>query len=118
MRYSAIAPLITGLSDEYESLTAFFNAASVKGVIHPDGSLKHYAPATIERWYRSYKSDGFDALIPSGREDMGKPRKLDHELRSRYAILNPITPACLLLPYTDSFIKMEASKKGMYLNLL
>lgn len=73
MRYSAIAPLITGLSDDYESLTAFFNAVSVKGVIHPDGSLKHYAPATIERWYRCYKSHGFDALIPAGREDMGKP---------------------------------------------
>ena len=29
MRYSAIAPLITGLSDDYESLTAFFNNASV-----------------------------------------------------------------------------------------
>lgn len=46
MRYSAIAPLITGLSDDYESLTAFFNAASVKGVIHPDGSVKHYSPNT------------------------------------------------------------------------
>lgn len=32
MRYSAIAPLITGLSNEYEPLTDFFNAASVKGV--------------------------------------------------------------------------------------
>ena len=29
MRYSAIAPLITGLSDDYKSLTAFFNNASV-----------------------------------------------------------------------------------------
>ena len=48
MRYSAIAPLITGLSDDYESLTAFFNNASVKGVIHPDGTIKHYAPGTIE----------------------------------------------------------------------
>lgn len=27
MRYSAIAPLITGLSDEYESLTAFFKCS-------------------------------------------------------------------------------------------
>lgn len=69
MRYSAIAPLITGLSDDYESLTAFFNNASVKGVIHPDGTLKHYAPGTIEKWYRNYKQSGFDALIPTGRED-------------------------------------------------
>ena len=33
MRYSAIAPLITGLSDDYDSLTAFFNNASIKGVL-------------------------------------------------------------------------------------
>ena len=41
IRYSVIAPLITGLSDDYDSLTAFFNAASVKGVILPDGTIKH-----------------------------------------------------------------------------
>ena len=92
MRYSAIAPLITGLSDDYESLTAFFNAASVKGVIHPDGSVKHYSPNTIERWYRNYKSCGFDALIPSGRKDMGKPRKLDVQLREQIRYLKSNYP--------------------------
>ena len=83
MRYSAIAPLITGLSDDYESLTAFFNNASVKGVIHPDGTIKHYAPGTIEKWYRNYKEGGFDALIPTGRGDQGKPRKLDDDLQEQ-----------------------------------
>lgn len=92
MRYSAIAPLITGLSDDYDSLTAFFNAASVKGVIHPDGSIKHYAPATIERWYRNYKNEGFDALIPAGREDQGKPRKLDYELQEQIRYLKTNYP--------------------------
>ena len=92
MRYSAIAPLITGLSDDYESLTVFFNAASVKGVIHPDGSVKHYSPNTIERWYRNYKSCGFDALIPSGRKDMGKPRKLDVQLREQIRYLKSNYP--------------------------
>lgn len=92
MRYSAIAPLITGLSDDYDSLTAFFNAASVKGVIHPDGSIKHYAPATIERWYRNYKDEGFDALIPAGREDQGRPRKLDYELQEQIKYLKTNYP--------------------------
>lgn len=99
MRYSAIAPLITGLSDEYSSLTAFFNAASFKGVIHPDGSLKHYAPGTIEKWYRSYKENGFDALIPSGRGDSGKPRKLDDELQEQIKYLKtnyPRMSACAI----------------------
>jgi hypothetical protein len=57
MRYSAIAPLITGLQDDYSSLEDFFHDASLKGVTAPDGSIKHYAPGTIEKWYRSYKQD-------------------------------------------------------------
>lgn len=92
MRYSAIAPLITGLSEEYPSLTAFFNAASFKGIIHPDGSLKHYAPGTIEKWYRSYKDKGFDSLIPTGRGDQGKPRKLDDELQEKIKYLKTNYP--------------------------
>ena len=40
MRYSAIAPLITGLQDEYTSLDAFYRAASLKGVTAPDGTLR------------------------------------------------------------------------------
>ena len=52
MKYSAIAPLITGLSDDYTSLSAFYRDASAKGVLHPDGTIRHYAPATIEILYR------------------------------------------------------------------
>lgn len=92
MRYSAIAPLITGLSDDYESLTAFFNNASVKGVIHPDGTVKHYAPGTIEKWYRNYKEAGFDALIPTGRVDQGNPRKLDDDLQEQIRYLKANYP--------------------------
>ena len=55
MRYSVISPVISGLWEDYSSLTAFFNDASAKGVLAPDGSVKHFAPQTIERWYRSYK---------------------------------------------------------------
>ena len=92
MRYSAIAPLITGLSDDFKSLTAFFNNASVKGVIHPDGTIKHYAPGTIEKWYRNYKEGGFDALIPTGRGDRGKPRKLDDDLQEQIRYLKTNYP--------------------------
>lgn len=92
MRYSAIAPLITGLSDDYKSLSAFFNNASVKGVIHPDGTIKHYAPGTIEKWYRNYKEGGFDALLPAGREDQGKPRKLDDGLQEQIKYLKTNYP--------------------------
>lgn len=37
MRYSAIAPLIAGLPDEYPSLSTYFRDLSEKGILHPSG---------------------------------------------------------------------------------
>ena len=92
MRYSVISPIISGRWDDYDSLTAFFNDASAKGVISPDGSVKHFAPQTIERWYRSYKNGGFDALIPAGRVDQGQPRKLDADIQEQIRYLKTNYP--------------------------
>lgn len=69
MRYSAISPLISGLGEDYASLDAFFRAVSEKGITHPDGHIRHYAPATIEKWYRNYLKYGFQALMPVSRAD-------------------------------------------------
>lgn len=90
MRYSAIAPIISGLQENYSSLEAFYRDASKKGVIAPNGTLRHFAPATIERWYRNYRKGGFDSLIPEGRADEGRPRKLDDDLQEqiRYLKMN------------------------------
>ncbi len=126
MRYSAIAPLITGLSDDYDSLTAFFNNASMKGVIHPDGTVKHYAPGTIEKWYRNYKENGFDSLIPTGRVDRGKPRKLDDDLQEQIKYLKsnyPRMSACAIyrqLRDNGSIKNGEVSESTVnrYINLL
>ncbi len=90
MRYSIIAPIVTGLHEDYPSLDAFYRDAEKRGVVSPDGSVKHFSAATIERWYRYYKKGGFDALIPQGRVDEGKSRKLDPDLQEqiRYLKLN------------------------------
>ena len=50
MRYAAIAPLITGTQDNFNSLSAFFRDASAKGSLMPDGTIHHYAPGTYEKW--------------------------------------------------------------------
>jgi len=92
MRYSAIAPLITGLPEDYSSMDAFFRDVSIKGVASPDGTIKHYAPGTIKHWYQNYKQDGFNALLPSGRSDSGKPRKLDEELQEQIRYLKSNYP--------------------------
>lgn len=92
MRYSVISPLITGLQDDYPSLDAFFRDASLKGVTAPDGSVRKYAPGTIEKWYRAYKQGGFDALLPTGRSDAGKPRKLDDAIQEQIRYLKTNYP--------------------------
>lgn len=92
MRYSVISPLITGLQEDYTSLDAFFRDASLKGGSAPDGSVRKYAPGTIEKWYRAYKQGGFDALLPSGRSDAGRPRKLDNEIQEQIRYLKTNYP--------------------------
>lgn len=126
MRYSVISPLITGMQEDYPSLSAFFRDASVKGVTTPDGSFKRYAPGTIEKWYRTYKSGGFDALLPTGRSDADKPRKLDNDLQEqiRYLKINyPRMPAAAIyrqLQDNGSIRRGELSESTInrYINLL
>lgn len=83
MRYSLIAPLISGLSDQFESKEAFFRDVAIKGVSTPNGATKYFAPNSIKRWYNNYKRGGFDTLLPSTRSDHGKSRKLDEDLKAQ-----------------------------------
>lgn len=87
MRYSAIAPVISGTIDDFESLSAFFRAASAKGIKAPDGTIRNYSPGTLEKWYLAYKKSGFNALIPTGRSDCGVSRKIDEDLREQISYL-------------------------------
>lgn len=92
MRYSAIAPLISGLSEDYRSMNAYFRAVSAKGVMGPDGSLRHYSPCTIQKWYLAYQKSGFEALVPKGRSDCGVSRKLDQDLQEEIRYLKRTYP--------------------------
>lgn len=92
MRYGAIAPLISGLDDQYPSQNAFYEEVSAKGIPGPDGKLRHYAPATIEKWYLNYKKYGFDALLPKARADAGSSRKLDEDIQEQIRYLKTNYP--------------------------
>ena len=126
MRYSVISPIINGLSEEYSSLDAFYRDAAKKGTVAPDGTVKHFSAATIERWYRNYKNGGFDALIPQGRVDEGKPRKLDADLQEQIKYLKsnyPRMSACAIyrqLRDNGSIKNGEVSESTVnrYINLL
>ena len=92
MKYSAIAPVISGLPAQYQSFSEYFREVSERGVLHPDGGLRHYAVSTIAKWYELYVKNGFDALQPAGRCDEGKPRKLDDALQEQIIYLKEHYP--------------------------
>ena len=92
MRYSAIAPLISGVQDDCGSLCACFREISAKGIKAFNGEIRHYSPGTISKWYYDYKNGGFDALIPSTRSDRGVSRKIDDELSEEIRYLKHTYP--------------------------
>ena len=92
MRYSAVSPLITGIQDDYPSLNAFFRDVSAKGIKAPDGKIRHYSPATLQKWYLAYRKGGFDALVPTGRSDRGVSRKIDDALAEEIRYLKHTYP--------------------------
>ena len=78
MRYSVISPIINGLSEEYSSLDAFYRDAAKKGAVAPDGTVKHFSAATIERWYRNADFHTEDTLREpntTGARGRGKTQK-------------------------------------------
>lgn len=103
MRYSAIAPVLNGPGDDYDSLSAYFREAAAKGILQKDGSVRHFADSTIEHWLSLYRKGGFDALIPESRADAGVPRKLDEELRERIRYIKTTYPR---MPATSIYRKL------------
>ncbi len=103
MRYSAIAPVLNGPGDDYDSLSAYFREAAAKGIPQPDGSVRHFADTTIEHWLELYRKGGFDALIPASRVDAGVPRKLDEELREKIRHVKTLYPR---MPATSIYRKL------------
>jgi Transposase and inactivated derivatives len=92
MRYAAITPLIAGLGNEYPSQMAFFRAVSEKGIMGADGNMHHYTPETVKDWYLKYKNHGFDALMPTGRSDVGRSRSLDADIQAQIRYLKTTYP--------------------------
>ncbi len=98
-RYGILAPLISGTYDEGMSIKEFFRNASKKVYTNYNGEDTKVSATTLERWYYSYKKDGFDALMPKRRSDTGKSRKLDVDIIEQIKYLKqeyPRLPATLI----------------------
>ena len=83
-RYGVISPLVSRPED-YESDSAFFDAASAMDYTLPDGSRARFSWHTIRKWYKAYLSGGLDALRKAPRADAGRPRKASMEAAERAA---------------------------------
>ena len=53
---------------------------------------KYYSKRSLERWHRAYKQGGFKALEPKQREDRGRSRALDEELKEQIVTLRKEYP--------------------------
>lgn len=94
-RYGLIAELISGKCEE-RSLNEAFEKISGKGPFTVNGESVSPSPSTLERWYYTYKNYGFDALKPNPRNDNGRSRKIDDEIKevvTHYLEEHPRMPA-------------------------
>jgi transposase InsO family protein len=104
LRYTAIAPVVTGLGDAYGSNNDYYREISEKGVTGPDGKVYHFHPDTLQRWYSAYKRQGFEALMPRDRRDAGKSRKIDADLLEQLTYFVEHYPR---MPATEILRKLE-----------
>ena len=104
LRYTAIAPVVTGLGDAYGSNNNYYREISEKGVTGPDGKVYHFHPDTLQRWYSAYKKQGFEALMPRDRRDAGKSRKIDSDLLEQLTYFVEHYPR---MPATEILRKLE-----------
>lgn len=69
-RYGILAPFIqrqVAIANKW----SYFNKIAEKQYEYIDGTMKIISPSTLCRWYDAYQKDGFDALKPERRSDLG-----------------------------------------------
>lgn len=98
-RYAIIAPLVTGTLETDMSEEEFFKHAASKVYENPNGKDMRISWYTVKRWYKLYKTKGFDGLKPKIRSDQSKYRKVDEDIITQITYLireYPRLPATLI----------------------
>ncbi len=96
-RYGILAPFIqrqVGIANKW----SYFNKVAEKQYEYIDGTMKTISPSTLCRWYDAYQKDGFDALKPERRADIGKQRKIDRDLEA------------IITYYVDEYPRLPATQ--------
>ena len=92
MRYGIIAPAVNHTLPDGMSLQRYWEEASDREYIDPDGRKRHFTAKTIQRWYYFYINNGLDGLITQPRTDAGKFRKINMDIREHIRYLKQQYP--------------------------
>ncbi len=90
-RFAIIANLVNN-TYECKSKEEFFRNASLKKYTLPNGKETTLTPGAIKKWYVDYKRNGFDALKPKCRCDIGSSRAIPVECIDKIAELKEKYP--------------------------
>lgn len=76
IRLALIAPAVNNTFTEASKI-AYYRRIATNPVKLPNGKSVLYSPGTLSNWESDYNRQGFDALIPKARSDIGQTRKLN-----------------------------------------
>ena len=99
-------------------------AIAARAHTHPDGTLRHYSRASIDRWIRAWRRGGLEALRPETRSDTGAVRAhpeladeaaaLRLELPSRSAAqIARILLARHGVPVAERTVRQQLQRRGL-----
>lgn len=89
-RYKLISPV---LAEPGREQNEYLRVLAGREHLMPHYGPKRYAMSTFKGWLRKYQADGFDALKPRQRADLGRPRRLSDEN------MNTIRARCKAYPH-------------------
>lgn len=89
-RYQIISPV---LAEPKRAQNEYFRTQAQLEHAFPRYGLKKLSISTLKAWLRAYRKEGFDALKPKGRSDMGRPKRIDDQM------LKAIEIKCKAYPY-------------------
>lgn len=99
LRHRIIHDIITGNYDQSWTKSQAIEQATKQIYKDFDSSEFTVSDTTIRRWITAYETKGFDGLIPQGRSDAGRSRRLDYdviEVIKHYKTTYPRLPATVI----------------------
>lgn len=94
IRLALIQPAFNGTYPD-ATKKQYYERIAAEPLKLPGGKEVKYVYGTFACWESAYRRDGFDALLPKERSDLGRSRKLDddtisaiHQIRSKFPKIN------------------------------